>query len=63
MTHKGQFPRWGVVWVLSELIAGWPGNLLAALTTDRASARHLCRLCDEPLCASSTGCPVDQAAE
>jgi MarR family transcriptional regulator, negative regulator of the multidrug operon emrRAB len=38
------------------------GRLLAALTTGRASARRLCRLCDEPLCEREAGCPVDQAA-
>lgn len=38
------------------------GRLLAGLTTDRASARRLCRLCDEPLCAADAGCPVDHAA-
>ncbi len=38
------------------------GRLLAAVTSDRASARRLCRLCDEPLCAAEPGCPVDQAA-
>lgn len=37
------------------------GRLLAGLTTDRRSARRLCRLCDEPLCAAGPGCPVDQA--
>jgi DNA-binding MarR family transcriptional regulator len=37
------------------------GRLLAGITTDRASARRLCRLCDEPLCARAPGCPVDQA--
>lgn len=37
------------------------GRLLAAATTDRASARRLCRLCDEPLCADGPGCPVDHA--
>jgi MarR family transcriptional regulator, negative regulator of the multidrug operon emrRAB len=42
-----------------EQLAGW---LLAALTTDRASAHRLCRLCDEPLCERGRGCPVDQAA-
>jgi DNA-binding MarR family transcriptional regulator len=42
-----------------ERLAGW---LLAALTTDRASAHRLCRLCDEPLCERDGGCPVDQAA-
>jgi DNA-binding MarR family transcriptional regulator len=39
------------------------GRLLAAVTTDRASAHRLCRLCDEPLCAAGPGCPVDHAAE
>lgn len=39
------------------------GRLLAAITTDRRSARRLCRLCDEPLCAAGQGCPVDHAAE
>lgn len=38
------------------------GRLLAAITTDRPSARRLCRLCDEPLCAAGQGCPVDHAA-
>jgi hypothetical protein len=38
------------------------GRLLAVLTSDRASARRLCRLCDESLCAGNPGCPVDQAA-
>lgn len=38
------------------------GRLLAAITTDQASARRVCRLCDEPLCASVPGCPVDHAA-
>jgi MarR family transcriptional repressor of emrRAB len=36
-------------------------RLLAALTTGRASAFRLCRLCDEPLCVRDAGCPVDQA--
>lgn len=39
------------------------GRLLAAMTTDRASAHRLCRLCDEPLCAAAAGCPVDHAAD
>jgi MarR family transcriptional regulator, negative regulator of the multidrug operon emrRAB len=39
------------------------GRLLAGVTTDRASAHRLCRLCDEPLCAAGPGCPVDHAAE
>jgi DNA-binding MarR family transcriptional regulator len=38
------------------------GLLLAAITTDRASARRLCRLCDEPLCARDAECPVDHVA-
>lgn len=39
------------------------GRLLAVMTTDRSSARRLCRLCDEPLCAGeAAGCPVDHAA-
>lgn len=38
------------------------GRLLTGLTTDRASAYRLCRLCDEPLCARRSRCPVDQAA-
>lgn len=45
--------------VALELLAG---RLLAALTTDRASAHRLCRLCDEPLCERDNRCPVDQAA-
>ncbi len=59
--------------VVEELVAGLDaaevagleqlaGRLLAAATTDRASTRRLCRLCDEPLCADGPGCPVDQAA-
>ena len=42
---------------LERLIA----KLLTGLTEDRATARHICRLCDFPLCASPS-CPVDQAA-
>lgn len=38
-------------------------RLLDGLTTDRGSARRLCRLCAEPLCTGPSGCPVDQAAE
>jgi MarR family transcriptional regulator, negative regulator of the multidrug operon emrRAB len=37
-------------------------RLLAGLTTDRDSARRLCRLCAEPVCTGPAGCPVDQAA-
>jgi DNA-binding MarR family transcriptional regulator len=37
-------------------------RLLAALASDRASARRLCRLCDEPLCERDAQCPVDEAA-
>ena len=43
-------------------LEGLAGHLLAIMTTDRASARRLCRLCDEPLCARDAGCPVDHAA-
>jgi DNA-binding MarR family transcriptional regulator len=37
-------------------------RLLGGLTTDRGSARRLCRLCDEPVCTGPAGCPVDRAA-
>ncbi len=37
-------------------------RMLAGITTDRRSARRICRLCDEPLCARAVGCPVDHAA-
>ena len=37
-------------------------RLLAVLTSDRASAHRLCRLCDELLCERDARCPVDQAA-
>lgn len=37
-------------------------RMLAGMTTDRARARRLCRLCDEPLCEGAAGCPVDHAA-
>jgi DNA-binding MarR family transcriptional regulator len=36
-------------------------KLLAGLTEDRWSARHLCRLCDFPVCENPS-CPVDRAA-
>jgi MarR family transcriptional repressor of emrRAB len=36
-------------------------KLLARLTDDRWSARHICRLCDFPTCANPA-CPVDRAA-
>ncbi len=36
-------------------------KLLAGLTGDRWSARHICRLCDFPTCTRPY-CPVDQAA-
>jgi MarR family transcriptional repressor of emrRAB len=36
-------------------------QLLAGLTHDRWSARHICRLCDFPTCANPD-CPVDSAA-
>ena len=37
------------------------GRLLAAMTTDRASAHQLCRLCDEPLYAVGPGLPAGRA--
>jgi DNA-binding MarR family transcriptional regulator len=37
-------------------------KLLAGLTSDRASARRLCRLCDADACGHERGtCPVTQA--
>jgi MarR family transcriptional repressor of emrRAB len=36
-------------------------KLLVAVTGDRWSARHICRLCDFPAC-DSPACPVDRAA-
>jgi MarR family transcriptional regulator, negative regulator of the multidrug operon emrRAB len=36
-------------------------QLLAALTTDRASARHICRLCESDVCGHPDRCPVTQA--
>jgi MarR family transcriptional repressor of emrRAB len=46
-----------------ELIAldGVVARLLAALTSDRQSARRICRLCDEALCERHGVCPVDAA--
>lgn len=40
---------------------GIVARLLAALTSDRQSARRICRLCDETLCERHGGCPVDEA--
>ena len=37
-------------------------KLLAELTGDRASARRICRLCDEVSCETGAACPVDVAA-
>jgi MarR family transcriptional regulator, negative regulator of the multidrug operon emrRAB len=37
-------------------------RLLAMLTTDRRSAHHICRLCNEGVCVQGAVCPVDQAA-
>ena len=36
-------------------------KLLTGVTATRWSARHICRLCDYPLC-DQPSCPVDQAA-
>lgn len=37
-------------------------RLLAEVTTDRRSAHHICRLCDESVCERGAACPVDVAA-
>lgn len=37
-------------------------KLLAGVTTDRASAGRLCRLCDGDACGHPSRCPVTQAA-
>jgi MarR family transcriptional regulator, negative regulator of the multidrug operon emrRAB len=37
-------------------------RILAELTDDRASARRICRLCDEPTCETNASCPVDIAS-
>jgi len=38
-------------------------KLLAGLTSDRASARRICRLCDPDACGHERGtCPVTRAA-
>jgi DNA-binding MarR family transcriptional regulator len=43
---------------LARLVA----MMLGALTTDRARARHICRLCDHSACGRAGPCPVDAAA-
>jgi MarR family transcriptional regulator, negative regulator of the multidrug operon emrRAB len=43
---------------LEQLVA----RMLAALTDDRTSARHICRLCDHVACRAASECPVDAAA-
>jgi DNA-binding MarR family transcriptional regulator len=47
----------------AEALARLAERLLAALSTDRASALRLCRLCDEPVCDAGPGCPVDRAIQ
>jgi DNA-binding MarR family transcriptional regulator len=42
-------------------LEGVVARLLAALTSDRQSARRICRLCDETLCERHGRCPVDDA--
>jgi hypothetical protein len=43
-------------------LAALHGKLLAGLTSDRASARRLCRLCDIEACGHHRGtCPVSEA--
>jgi hypothetical protein len=39
-------------------------RLLAGLTSGRADARHICRLCDSRACGHHEGrCPVTRAAD
>jgi DNA-binding MarR family transcriptional regulator len=45
----------------AETLSRLAERLLAGLTTDRASALRLCRLCDEPVCDAGPRCPVDRA--
>jgi DNA-binding MarR family transcriptional regulator len=58
--------------VLDEIVESLPSDeqaaltrlaerVLAELTGDRRSARHLCRLCDEAVCVRGADCPVDRA--
>jgi DNA-binding PadR family transcriptional regulator len=42
-------------------LTGLLEKLLAAMTSDRASARHICRLCDSGACGHPDRCPVTQA--
>lgn len=44
-----------------RLLDGIASKLLAGMTTDRARAYALCRLCDEAVCEAGGGCPVEQA--
>jgi DNA-binding MarR family transcriptional regulator len=43
-------------------LARLAATMLRALTADRASARHICRLCDHDACGRAGPCPVDAAA-
>ena len=46
-----------------ELLTQLNEKLLAGLTSDRASARRICRLCDVEACGHERGtCPVTRAA-
>ena len=38
-------------------------HLLAGVTTGRASARRVCRLCDADACGHPERCPVTRAAD
>ena len=44
-----------------DRLVGALEKLLARLTSDEASKRRLCRLCDEAACLEDASCPVDQA--
>ena len=46
-----------------EMLTALSEKLLAGLTSDRASARRICRLCDAEACGHERGtCPVTRAA-
>ena len=45
-----------------ETLAGILEKLLAGMTTDHASAGHICRLCDAHICGHPDRCPVTLAA-
>src|SRR5581483_6547495 len=62
LTESGQLAAARVLARRRVAVERLVSRLLTGLTTDRASAQRLCRLCDEPLCDRWRGCPVDRAA-